>query len=44
MRKLGGSVKLVAVPTIALHLLEITRLNTVFEIVPTTEDAVQKLK
>jgi anti-sigma B factor antagonist len=42
MRKLGGTVKLAAVPASALHLLEITRLNTVFELCDSVEEAVQK--
>jgi anti-sigma B factor antagonist len=42
MRKLGGSVKLAAVPVNVLHLLEITRLNTVFELFPSVDDAVAK--
>lgn len=43
VRKSGGSVKLAAVPANAMHLLEITRLNTVFEVIPTVDDAVAKL-
>ncbi len=42
MRKIGGTVKLADIPKSALHLLEITRLNTVFELCTTVEEAVER--
>lgn len=42
MKKVSGTVKLADIPKNAMHLLEITRLNTVFEICTNIDDAVNK--
>jgi anti-sigma B factor antagonist len=43
MRKLSGTVRLAAVPANAVTLLEITRLNTVFELCASVDDALAKI-
>jgi anti-sigma B factor antagonist len=39
MRKAGGTMRFAGVPPNVMNLLEMTRLNTVFEIYPTLEEA-----
>ncbi len=43
MRKAGGSMRFAAIPENVMNLLEITRLNTVFDISDTTEAALKKI-
>lgn len=43
MRKAGGTMRFAAIPANVMNLLEITRLNTVFDISDSTEAALKKI-
>jgi anti-sigma B factor antagonist len=43
MRKAGGSMRFAAIPENVMNLLEITRLNTVFDISDSAETALKKI-